>query len=388
MTGKIKRLKQLLFRQYEQVVRKAPVLSPLRVDQTVEAEKEVGRSIENLQILWPAEENISLEPTENERKFLKISKYFNEGVYCRPNIFVCEVPQAYCYIGTGLVCTRDFKAISDSQMEYRLAYNQNFNWFKPLRPQRLKGGPYATINNVFSYCWQHWLVDCLTRMYSLSRAYPGRRIVLLTPSGLKRDWYESLTAALPPRFEVQYLPQAAWVQVDRMLLPSYVSARANQHLPPGYYDTMRKTTFERLGLPPETEPRERLYISRALAPHRRILNEDELVRLLNRYGFKSILPEKMAFKDQVDLFRRAEIIAGAYGSNWGNNIYSGRIKNLVFYGDRPPETHVFTFSKGLGQEHFFVASEGSQIYADFNVDLADVERVLQDEMKLQPSVSA
>jgi hypothetical protein len=367
-------------------LRSTRFLGPWRIDHFVEAEKEVGLSIENLQILWPAQKQVSLEPTENERKFLKICRHFNDGFYSRANIFVCEVPQAYCHIGTGLVCTRDFKAIVDSHLEYRrMATNPRFGGFKPLRPKRLSGDHYATIIDTWTYNWHHWLSDCLPRLYSLSRAYPDRRIVLLTPSGMKKDWKESLAAALPPRFEIQYLPDDLWVRVDRLILPSFVSARANYHLPSGYYDLMRKTTFERLGLPPETEPRERLYVSRASAPHRRILNEDNLIGLLSRYGFKSITPEKMAFRDMVDLYRRAEIVVGGYGANWGNNVYSGKIKNFVLYNERPSETHVFTFSKALGQEHFFLAGEEKHIHISFSVDLAEVERVLQDEMNLQPN---
>src|SRR5258708_2565377 len=235
--------KRLLFMECDHFLRKTPVLRSLRIDQTVHAEKEIGQSVENFQLLWPAA-RVFLEPTENEQKFLKIAKYFNDGFYSRANIFVCEVEDAYCHIGSGLICTPDFKAIADSQMEYRLPYNPSFNWLKPVRTRRMSGALYASISNIFSYQWQHWTVDCLTRLYSLSHAYPDQRIVLLTHGRLRRDWNESLAAALPRRFEILHLHPDLWVQVDRLILPSYVSARANHHLPPGYYDTMRKTTFE------------------------------------------------------------------------------------------------------------------------------------------------
>ncbi len=366
------------------ILREARRVSCLWIDRTTEVEKQIGRSVENLQVLWPAQEKVSLEPNENERKFLRIAKYFREGYYTRSRIYVCEVPRAYLHIGSGLVCTSDFEMIPDSQMEYRLTCNKNFHKLKPLRRHRLAGSHYTTIENVFSHQWQHWIVDCLTRLYSVSQAYPGRRIVVLTPTKLRRDWNESLASALPPNFEIQHLPADTWVQPDRLIFPSYVSGRANHHLPPGYYETMQKTTFTRLGLPPLAEPKERLYVSRALAPYRRLINEEELVRVLNRYGFKSILPEKMPFRDQVDLYRRAAVIAGAYGSNWGNNVYSGKTKNLVFYPECVPEPHVFTLSKGLGQEHFFLAGTEKKLDADFTVNLADVERVLQEEMSLKP----
>lgn len=387
MIKKMMHWKGRLMTEFVRFVRGMRVLSPLRIDQVVEAEKEAGRSVENLQILWPAREKVSLEPTENERQFLKICKYFNDGFYSRPNIFVCEVPQAYCHIGTGLVCTPDFKAISDSQMEYRLAYNPNFNWFKPTRPRRLKGGPYATVNNVFSSYWWHWLVDCLTRVYSLYKAYPGQRIVLLAPNEMGRSWHDSLASLLPPNFEVERLPANSWVQVDRMLLPSYVAARANGHVPAEYYEFMRQTVFARFGLPPKNEPRERIYVSRALTHHCRILNEEQLTELLSRYGFKTVFLEKLDFRKQVELFHQAEVVVSAYGSNWGNLVWAGKIKIFVLYPDQPPETHTFTYAKALGQEHFFLAGREASPWSDFKVDLGEVENVLINEMGLRTAAA-
>jgi hypothetical protein len=387
MIGKIMHWKERLMGRLWRIIQNTSLLRSWRIYDAVEAEKEVGRSVENFQILWPAQ-RISLEPTGNDREFLKISKYFNDGFYSRPNIFVCEVPQAYCHIGTGLVCTPDFKAISDSQMEYRLAYNHNFKWFKPERPQRLAGSHYATINNVFTPYWLHWLFDCLPRIYSLYKAYPGQRIVLLVPDEMGRSWHDSLDSLLPPNFEIQRLPSNKWVQVDRLLLASYAAARANGHIPVEYYEFMRQTVFARFGLPPKNEPRERIYVSRALTTHCRILNEEQLIELLSRYGFKSVVLEKLDFRKQVELFHRAEVVVSPYGSSWGNLVWAGKIKIFILYPDRPPETHVFTYAKALGQEHFFLAGKESSAWSDFTVDLGEVENVLKNEMGLRPVASA
>jgi hypothetical protein len=368
-------------------LRRTKILSPWRIDQAVEAEKVTDGSIENLRILWPAQA-VSLEPTELDRTFLKVCRYFNDGFYPRRNIFTCEVPGAFVHVGSGLVCTRDFKAVIDSHYDRRrMMSNPHFGWFKPWRRQRLADSPpgahYGVVVDTWQFNWHHWLSDNLTRIYSLSRAYPDHRIMLLTPSELRRDWKESLAAALPPRFELKALYDDTWVQVDRLLLPSFVSARGNYHLPPGYYDTMRKTSFDRLGFSDEAEPHERLYVPRPKTGIRRILNEDDLIQLLSRYGFRSVIPEKMPFRDQVDLYRRAEIVVGGYGANWGLNLYAGPIKNFVLYSDKSPETYVYTFSKALGQEHYFLAGEADDANADQTVDLAAVKRVLEDQMNLR-----
>jgi Glycosyltransferase 61 len=373
--------KRLVLARTSCFLRNSGALSPLRIDEAVQAEKELGRSTENLKILWPAQQRVSLEPTENERNFLKICKYFNDGFYSRQNIFVCEVPLAYCHIGTGLVCTHDFKAISDSQMEYRLEWNRAFKWFKPMKVRRMTG-TYATIQNVFWTYWWHWLVDCLPRLVLLARAYPSRQIKLLAPNNIDGTFEESLTSLLPSNFEIVRMPAAAWVKVDRLMLPAYASGRGNGHIPEEYYEFIRRTVFAKFGLPMKNKLQERIYVSRARTRYRRILNERELVELLSFYGFRSVVLEELTFREQVELFHRAAVVVSAYGSNWGNILFSGGIKIFVLYPDCQPETHVFTFSKGLGQEHFFLAGEGKDVNADFSVDLGAVKRVLQDEMNL------
>jgi capsular polysaccharide biosynthesis protein len=192
---------------------------------------------------------------------------------------------------------------------------------------------------------------------------------------------------LPPNFEIQRLPANNWVQVDRLLLASYAAARANGHIPAEYFEFMRQTVFARFGLPPKNEPRERIYVSRALTHHCRILNEEQLIELLSRYGFKSVVLEKLDFREQVELFHRAEVIVAPFGSNWGNLVWAGKIKIFILYPNRPPSTHFFTYAKALGQEHFFLAERESSAWSDFKVDLDEVENVLKNEMGLRQVAS-
>ena len=340
-------------------------------------------SIENLQILLPAQNNISLEPNERDRRFLKQCKYFNDGSYSRPNVFVCELPEAFCHVCTGLVCDRGFRAISDSQMGYRLGCNPAFKGFKPTGITNLRG-TYSTIQNVYWDYWWHWLVDCLPRLLLLEEACPGRRVILLVPENLAGAFEESLGCLCPPNFEIRRLPPNAWVKVDRLILPTYVSGRGNGHIPAKYCQSIRRKVFAKLGLAQSNNPVDHIYVSRAHARYRRILNEGDLMGLLRRYGFKSVAPERLTFGEQVALFHRAAVVVSAYGSNWTNILFSGNIKILVLYPDRQPETHVFTMAKALGQEHFFLAGVEGSVDSDFSVDLSDVENVLRNEMDLRP----
>lgn len=386
-------LTQKLLRRSDYFLRNSKTLGSIRINQAVDVESAADSSITHLQILVPAQDDVSLGVTARDTAFLQACKYYREGFYARPPIFTCEVSHGYCHIGTGLICTRDFKAINDSQMKYRMDLGpppvgnqiyRPFKWFKPLHAPH-RAGTFATIGNVYQGYWGHWLFDCLPRLLSLEKASAGEHVVLLVPDDLAASWCDSLDCVLPPNFEIQRLPANSWVQVDRMLLASYPTGRANNHMPPKFSNFVRRKCFTKFGLPPENMPSERIYISRARTRHRRILNEDALVRLLGRYGFKSVTMEDLSFKQQVGLFHRAEIMVTADGSNCANMLFAGKIPVFILYPTPEPNTHWFTAAKGLGQEHYFVAGDGEP-HADFQVDLAAVERVLVHEMRIAPVV--
>lgn len=72
---------------------------------------------------------------------------------------------------------------------------------------------------------------------------------------------------------------------------------------------------------------EKLYVSRQLGgasrPHyRRLINEDDLVKLAIKCGFEIIFPETLRFEDQVKIFGRAKYIVGPSGSGMLNAMFA------------------------------------------------------------------
>lgn len=67
----------------------------------------------------------------------------------------------------------------------------------------------------------------------------------------------------------------------------------------------------------------RLYLARRkVGSSRPILNEEDFVGLLERYGFLAIDPEELSFLEQVRLVAGAETIAGPYGANLANCVFA------------------------------------------------------------------
>lgn len=68
----------------------------------------------------------------------------------------------------------------------------------------------------------------------------------------------------------------------------------------------------------------RYYISRGGGGHilRRLRNEEEIIAAFEARGFQPVLAERLSFREQVELFASAEIIAGVHGAGLTNALHA------------------------------------------------------------------
>jgi hypothetical protein len=66
---------------------------------------------------------------------------------------------------------------------------------------------------------------------------------------------------------------------------------------------------------------DKLYVSRQLAPRRKVINEDEIVKILEKYGFTIFHPERYTFLEQVAIFSRVKYLVGEHGSGLTNLLF-------------------------------------------------------------------
>jgi capsular polysaccharide biosynthesis protein len=329
--------------------------------------------------LSPAETVTIGDPKEDP--FIPIGKHYRSGTFLRPTIFVCDIPDARLHMGPGMVCTRDWEVVAD--LEYRVGGFPAFRKRKPRNVTKLEGGYYTTINFWNATNVGHWLLDCLPRLHSLAKAEPHQKLTLLMPESLSPLHRESLDYVLPRHFAVEYHPDDAWFQVEHFKWASMVSGRCNFLMPTEYYEAVRQPIFARLGLASVPDRSARLYLSRRSTKQRRVLNEDEVCRLLTRYGFEIVEMEKFSFRKQVELIHSADIVVGPHGAALNWMLFAGKIRLVELHPTRAPLNHCHTLAKGLGQEyHFLTDSRGED--DDFTVDVPALETLLEGKLALRP----
>jgi hypothetical protein len=339
---------------------------------TVDANRHL---VSNFTMLHPAEVLDFGDPATD--RFLRNCQYIEDGKLPRGNIFVCEVEGARFYPELGLVFDRNWHPLLESILY--LARLNNFR--RRLHPRNVvkRAGTFSSINHIFHQNNWHWTVDSLAQLHSLERFMDGKPLTLLMPESLRDHQRQNLAILLPENFTVEYVAPEQWLEVDRFILPSYVSSQANGYLPPGYFESLRNRTFTSLNVSPPAKATGRYYISRSRAAHRRVVNEPEIVSLLAAFGFEPIWMEDLNLRQQVELMLQAESIISAHGAGLGCMLYGNDLKVCVLYPEARPAGYFYTMARGLGHQHFQTNADVRED-DDFHVDADALRRVILEEM--------
>lgn len=201
------------------------------------------------------------------------------------------------------------------------------NWFQPgsshdhlaLPAQATIGhrpGLSVAIGTRASGQFFHWMVEMLPRLIlgaALARKQGGT--LLMLPITAAYQW-ETL-AVIAPGTRVAFA-EADITHCDEVIFPEQV-IRSGIGIRP--ISPLIGLGFDRLlkGFAvPTKPPQRRLYISRADAGRRHVLNEAELEPVLRRHGFEIVTLGRLRVSQQAALFHEAEIVIGLHGAGLTN----------------------------------------------------------------------
>lgn len=132
---------------------------------------------------------------------------------------------------------------------------------------------------------------------------------------------------------------------------------------------------------PSAEPHRRVYISRARASRRRLLNEEEVWPLFEGRGFERVFMEDLPFERQVHLMQEAAVLAAPHGAGLTNMIFCPEGTCVVEIADLGfPNPNFYALASALGHPYWIVQAEsvgeGRPLDKDLRVDPRAVEAVL------------
>jgi capsular polysaccharide biosynthesis protein len=164
-------------------------------------------------------------------------------------------------------------------------------------------------NNYF-----HFLLEEAPRLTALRRTnlrFEDFDQILLFASSLpaRQQFVDQLGIA--KKCSLLFLEENDYIQSDELFVFN----------PPGWELSSWSIELLRELFPQGTLPKRRLYLTRDDAVGGRILNEDQVLKLLAPYGFEVVAPSRLTLAEQYRVFSEADAVLGAHGSAFSNLVF-------------------------------------------------------------------
>jgi len=206
------------------------------------------------------------------------------------------------------------------------------------------------ITDTWSPVYFHWLCDVLSKLFVV-RNLIKTGVLLLPHTCEKYDFVQSSLRA----FEVEHFQFIAADEVarcGRLLLPAPIAPSG--HFREEIIRGVRQQLLTHFNAPAVSTKR-RIYISRARANKRRIVNEPEVCAVLERFGFEVIHAEDLSFAAQVGVFSESNLLVSNHGAGLTNMLFlksGGQVLELRHQTDRISNCY-FTMASALSLNYFY-----------------------------------
>ncbi|MBD1910776.1 MULTISPECIES: glycosyltransferase 61 family protein [unclassified Leptolyngbya] len=184
-------------------------------------------------------------------------------------------------------------------------------------PQKIDGRV-AILSGLSNSVYFHWMLDLLPRFELLRQAgiTPEQVDYYLvdTKHPFQKETLEQLGIPLEKAISPELVPH---LEARSLILPSFPASIS--WMPEWACDFLRQAFLGDATNQPGSG--RRLYISRAQASVRRLINEPQVLSALKPWGFETIHLENFSVQEQACLFAQAEVIVTLHGSGLTNLVF-------------------------------------------------------------------
>ena len=225
------------------------------------------------------------------------------------------------------------------------------------------------ITDNWSCGYFHWTCDALPRLESIAQHQSLCDLTLLLPSKARRCRFIHETLKSYGLKEVRILGRFEHLKCRELLVPTHIANTGSYD--PAIMDRLRRRFVDSCHAGVwrhELARKERLYISRRLAAHRRIENEDEILPILKEFGFRVVHAEQETWQRQMQLASRAGILVSSHGAGLTNMIPMSVGSSVLEIRDKVNELLYcyYTLAGSLGLQYYYQLADASSASAKWN----------------------
>ncbi|MEA5534720.1 glycosyltransferase family 61 protein [Crocosphaera sp. XPORK-15E] len=299
--------------------------------------------------------------------------------YSLPPIYTATLNNILYYSTYNCLFTSSRKLILESAgyLGYELKlekFSLRTLYLKPV--EKLSGtySIYRAINRPTNY--YHSLIDYLPRVYLLDQPdYQNQPIKLLLsspPTNIENFFLQKL---LPKNIELCMVDSQKIYELETVVFPSIMTRPRAGYLPQPYLEYLLKKIAPK-------RPRNkinRIFISREKAKNRRIINEDKLLEIIAKYGFKKYCLETLSVEEQIELFYDADSVIAPHGAGLANLIFSRQVNVLELFAEPKVLPHYYYLCQALDHRYDYCFAEynSPQKLNGFSVNLQGIYNYLE-----------
>lgn len=225
--------------------------------------------------------------------------------------------------------------------------------------------------NYWSKGYFHWYMDSLIQLRGVKEyeSETGKRPKIIIPSK-PADWQLQSLKLLGYGEDDLFRWSVPKAKVDNLVVVSNQRGRRESIV----------WLREQLTRHCESTRQNRIFISREDADRRRIINEDELMAKLARYGFEKFVPGIHSLNEQIQTMSNAGIVVGVHGAGLTNILYGpDKLTLLEIHPKNDIRHHYFNLCEMLDFDYSYYASQTSGV--DLWVDTTEIEELVVDLLK-------
>jgi tetratricopeptide (TPR) repeat protein len=218
-------------------------------------------------------------------------------------------------------------------------------------------GRVALLSSLAGHVYYHWMFDILPRIELIQRSQiPLSEIDCFVVNSLSKPYQkETLELLNIPTQKILESDRHCHIQATELIVPSFPGYM--DWIPPGTMKFLRQAFLPKINLA-KTDLSKKIYISRAKAKNRQIINELEVEQLLTSQGFRTIFLEEMSVLEQVAIFANAEVIVAPHGSGLTNLVFCTPNTQVVeLFSPHYQRTDYWMISQHLELKHYYLIGE-------------------------------
>jgi capsular polysaccharide biosynthesis protein len=246
-------------------------------------------------------------------------------------------------------------------------------------------GPPLLAADIWSGSYAHLLLETLPRLWFV-RDYLPMHWLLLRQRHKQVDYLQRLLQLLGSKHH-QYVPEGYLVKVKNLIIADYPTPPGNP-LPAALQEAAQHLVKTNAAEGYELDYGDKLYISRAQASRRRVINEEQVRATLEAQGFQTLFTENYTLNEQIAIMSRARYLVSPHGAGLANLIFmkpGGSVLEFL-----PPAVHhrsyYYCAADAMGHTYAYLVPEHRDngykpLHWDMHIDIAQLESSIKNIIK-------